>query len=147
MNSTKNKNPLNFQFKVSPFSTQPMIIPNKEINTKRKFSPLNIITPRNKSSSKEKSSSKVAALLNLEIRQDDNSVPKNNVNKKSSKNLVKYGSKRDVKISSYRTNCNSSITYKEEFNTVITASNQNILDKMKTFSITNDIILREVFIY
>ena len=143
-NSTKNKNSLNFQFKVSPFSTQPMIIPDQKLNTSRKISPVKIITPRNKLSSKEKSSSKIDALLNPDSKREDNSVTKYNVFKKSSKNLVKYGSKRDVKTSSHRSKCSSSVKYKEEFNTLITASNQNILDKMKTFSIANDIVLREV---
>ncbi len=141
-NSTKNKKSINFLFK----PPQPIIITNpKKKCTFNKIPLNNNNTPRIKSTSKEKSRLKMPAFINPDnSKRKENSIQNKNVII-SSKNIVKHMSKRDIKTSTHRTNFNSNVTYQKEFTTTITASNQNILDKMKTFSITNNYELREVF--
>ena len=50
-----------------------------------------------------------------------------------------------IKTRNHRQNSNLNSYINEEFSTFIRATNQNILDKMQSFSLANNILMKEVF--
>lgn len=142
-NSTRNKNSINFHFKTP--CTQKKIS-NQKITSNIRLNNLLISSKHSSnlnSSSKDKTSLKIPDFMKSEVKINDNLNPRKK-EKISSKQIRQTSSKRDTNTSSQRTNYNSSNSYIEEYKIIINASNQNILEKMKTFSISNNIILREV---
>ena len=152
-NTTKNKTAINVGYKLSsnktPFKNLNSNIVNSKLSNKLIFQ--NALTNRSNNSS-----SKSPILIDKFSLENVISSIKNKILEKSSHKKM-TGDKTDkfikkegicdnknkvIKTRNHRQNSNLNSYINEEFSTFIRATNQNILDKMQSFSLANNILMK-----